>query len=74
MFAGNAAGKNKLKFRRVRNTHSESEIYGFDEATPLTSDAENMTENFRNAYGDSRKRLSAREGRDVGGSFLGRVR
>ncbi|KAM3725687.1 Monocarboxylate transporter [Dirofilaria immitis] len=61
----NAADENKLqKFMRAHYMRSECELHEFDETTPLTPVAENMTGRNRDTHSDSSGRLSARARND----------
>lgn len=63
MFTDSAADENQLqKMRGVRDTHSECDE--FDEKTPLTRVAENMTDKNRGTHSDSSEGLTTKTRRN----------
>uniref|UniRef100_A0A8R1XTG9 Major facilitator superfamily (MFS) profile domain-containing protein n=1 Tax=Onchocerca volvulus TaxID=6282 RepID=A0A8R1XTG9_ONCVO len=60
-----AANENKhQKFTRIRNSQSECEMHEFDEMTPLSPTAGNMTGKNRDTLSNSSEELSTRARRD----------
>ncbi|CAG9531654.1 unnamed protein product, partial [Cercopithifilaria johnstoni] len=65
------AEENQLqKIIRVRNTHSECETHKFDETTPLTPVAENMTDKNRGTHSDSSEGLATKTRRNPKQRFM----
>lgn len=71
MFTDSAANENKhQKFTRIRNSQSECEMHEFDEMTPLSPTAGNMTGKNRDTLSNSSEELSTRARRDPTTRFM----